>query len=377
MKIHICLVSSQPTPNITPVMDPELRPDKVFLLVSRDMAQQAIWLEETLKANGITVEYRRIENPWDIENVLCVVMELVDSIETEKNTILLNATGGTKPMSIAAYEACRAYDLKMFYVHPETDRVVWLHPSELPAKELADRIKLETFFKAHGVIIEGEAGRSIPEKSLLETGQEIINYYDKCKRAIGQINLLAASAKGTLRSRPVKWNPVLQELVRIFEIGGYLQRDGDILKFKDELSRFFVNGGWLEYLVFDTVRTLRKKDTHIHDIAYSINIVRMQSDKRIPNELDVAFLRNNRLHIIECKTRDFQSDDENKEGAQALYKLDTLADITGGLQARAMLVSYKDLPEHDRRRAADLKISVCAGSQIKQLKRDIHAFMEA
>ncbi len=46
--------------------------------------------------------------------------------------IALNATGGTKPMSIAAYEAFRAYELPIFYIHPEHDRLIWLHPRTAP-----------------------------------------------------------------------------------------------------------------------------------------------------------------------------------------------------------------------------------------------------
>ena len=43
---HLCLVSKQATPNLTPLLDRKFQPDTVVLLVSPDMHQQAGWLEE-------------------------------------------------------------------------------------------------------------------------------------------------------------------------------------------------------------------------------------------------------------------------------------------------------------------------------------------
>ncbi|WP_295437483.1 hypothetical protein [uncultured Thiodictyon sp.] len=38
---HLCLVSAQPTPNLTPLLDPGLAPRRVILLVSPDMSRRA------------------------------------------------------------------------------------------------------------------------------------------------------------------------------------------------------------------------------------------------------------------------------------------------------------------------------------------------
>ena len=86
----------------------------------------------------------------------------------------------------------------------------------------------------------------------------------------------------------------------------------------------------------------------------------------VPNELDVAVLAENRLYLVECKTRQWRGGVDGP-GAESLFKLEALTDLLGGLQARGMLVSYQDLPDHDRRRAADLRIEVCAGQQIQRL----------
>ncbi len=375
---HICLISGQPLPNLIPAFDPALRPERVIQVVSPDMQQRARWLEELLKPRGVQVDQWPVNDAWDIEHLQERMLEL---LETERSAaddlrIALNVTGGTKPMSIAAYESCRAYDLPIFYVHPETDRVVWLHPSDRPASELADRIRIEDFLKAHGVQVEGQPGRSVADDSLLQIGEEIIDRLGDYQRPLGTLNWLAQTAQRSLQSEPVpEQGGGLRELIDLFEWHGFLERENGRLRFRDEAARFFANGGWLEYRVFDAVRKIRRQDNHIHDIAYGIEVAREQGGKTVPNELDVAFLRNNRLHLIECKTRQFRGAGEDSPGAETLYKLDTLADLTGGLQARAMLVSYRDIADHDRARARDLRIAVCAGQQLHHLHEHLKNFI--
>ena len=359
-------------------MDPALRPQRIIQLVSRDMRERAGWLRELLTPRGIRVEEWPVDDPWDIEHLQTRMLELLnlEQEQVEEGRIGLNVTGGTKPMSIAAYEVCRAWNLPIFYVHPERDRVIWLHPSDRPAIDLADRIRIDTFLQAHGIQVRGEPGRNIPDSSLLRVSEELIAHVDRYQKALGSLNWLAYGARANQLSAPVDDKGTLRELIDQFEQHGFLARQGDRLRFTDEKARFFVNGGWLEYRVFDAVRQLRRhSDSHIQDIARSVEIERKVAGNAVPNELDVVFLADNRLHLIECKTRQFKGEGEDSPGAEAIYKLDTLADLTGGLQARAMLVSYRDMSGHDRNRARDLGIAVCAGGQLRHLERHLRDFI--
>jgi hypothetical protein len=111
----------------------------------------------------------------------------------------------------------------------------------------------------------------------------------------------------------------------------------------------------------------------IQDLARSVDIVReSRRGEAVPNEIDVACLAENRLYIVESKTRSWR---QEGRGADALYRLDTLGDLLGGLQARAVLVSYRQLPAHDLRRAADLKVHVCAGPRLSELRSVLRAWI--
>lgn len=374
---HICLVSEQATPNLVPALDPKLRPRRVIQIVTPGMQRNAKWLQQALEQKHLRVEQWPLDDPWDIERIQTSLLELLDRERDlcQQKNIGLNVTGGTKPMSIAAHETCRMYELPIFYVHPEKDRLVWLYPEDRNAIDLDDRLKLETFLQAHGASVRNQPARNIADAGQLNVAQEIVRGIERYGKPLSTLNWLAANARQTLLSPPVKNDHgQLAELIDLFSQHGLLRREQNRLQFPDEQRRFYVNGGWLEILLFDAVRKQRKKDPHIHDIARGVQVSRDSHGKTIPNELDIAFLRNNRLHIIECKTAKFRGEGEDSPGAEALYKLDTLADLMGGLKARTMLASYQDIAVHDRARARDLGIAICSGQQLQHLSDHIRSF---
>jgi hypothetical protein len=66
---HLILVSAQPIPNLTPILDDRLKPKKVIMLVSADMHERSLALENIYKPRGISVERHLINDPWDANNI--------------------------------------------------------------------------------------------------------------------------------------------------------------------------------------------------------------------------------------------------------------------------------------------------------------------
>lgn len=364
---HLILVSAQAVPNFTPLLDDLTRPQKVVMMVSPDMAQRADWLESIIKTKGIQTQRWEIKNAWDIEAIRDSVFDLIAPYP--QGGIALNATGGTKPMSIAAYEVFRAFEHPIFYVHPDHDRLIWMYPPERPAHDLADRIKLPEFFKAYGANLNPQGNKlGVPEHFRQLTSQ-IITEAERWSAPLSILNAYAAEASDTLKAtlRPVhKHYNELNELIALFKKNDLMDYKGDTLVFKDEASRFYINGGWLEQHVYGVCLSL-KKSHGIQDIGRSLEVERKHRQPPIKNEIDVAFLKDNRLYIIECKTHT----DKNSKNTDALYKLDSLKDLLGGLQARAMLVSFNNPNHFDLQRANDLKIAVCAHKDLTQLEQKL------
>ncbi|HWO99023.1 MAG TPA: DUF1887 family CARF protein [Methylococcus sp.] len=368
--IQVALVSDQPTPNLTPVLDPAFRPRALMLVVSPDKRTQARWLAEALRDTGVAVEEWPIDDAWNIEHIRDRLLDLV--IHLDGQSMALNVTGGTKPMAIAAYEVFRDH-APIFYVHPETDHLVWLHhPDQPPSRDLADRVKLDRFLLAHGASVTGKGSALGVPEHLRALTAELIRGIADYQKALATLNWYAQSAEGRLLSDPIKadvWrDPAFQTLLDRFIHAGILHVEEQRLRFPDEDSRFYANGGWLESHVWGICLQL-KKETGIQDIARGVKVKRnTQGNKKPGNELDIVFLRNNRLHVIECKTRRFDDPpDGASRGAEALYKLDALADLFGGLKAKALLVSYRTLNETDRQRARQHRVEIYDGEKLKDL----------
>ena len=115
-----------------------------------------------------------------------------------------------------------------------------------------------------------------------------------------------------------------------------------VLEFFSEDARRFSNGEWLENLVHNTVREIQDELPTIQDHSLNVQVYRETGGREVRNELDVATVVNNKLHIIECKTKGMRDD-----GDDTLYKLESLRDLLGGLQARAMLVSFRPMRHND------------------------------
>ena len=106
-----------------------------------------------------------------------------------------------------------------------------------------------------------------------------------------------------------------------------------------------------------------------------MQVDRQHQGKPVRNELDITFLKDNRLYIIECKTKRFSAKDQGA-GADTLYKLDTLKDFLGGLQAKSMLISVTQPSEFVVQRAGDLKIALCCYKELSYLPEKLLAWIK-
>jgi hypothetical protein len=269
---HLILVSAQPIPNLTPILDDTLRPQKVVMLVSPDMQERSKMLENIYKPRGIQVERYDIEDPWNASAISDQVLDIL--AQYPDRDIALNATGGTKLMCIAAYEVFRSENRPIFYIHPEHDRLIWLSPKQ-PDMDLSDRLKLKEYLMAYGaseVKISDPTGVTAPIRQLT---QDILTGIDRYAGELGTLNYLAYQAKNQKLTCEIEdgpqSKPLLWELLELFETAGLCKINGYSLRFADENARFTANGGWLEMHTYALCLNL-KKACGIQDVACNITI---------------------------------------------------------------------------------------------------------
>jgi len=241
----------------------------------------------------------------------------------------------------------------------------------------------------NGAELIGTVDRNPIEGQWRALTAELIRGIEKYAAPLSVLNKLASQAEKILRVKfdeheykkkhyPSDLLQRIKQLIELFSMHKLLRQDYGELFFTSEKTRFYVNGGWLEEHVFgllhkikpelEAMQKINPEENLIQDFGRNLTIVKKNNGAPVKNELDVAFLSDNKLHIIECKTKRFDfNDGPDSHGADVLYKLDTLRDHIGGLQANAMLVSYKPLKQEHLWRAKELGIEVCASKDIQNL----------
>lgn len=367
-RTHFCMVSDQAAPNLLPLLDDGMKPEKVVLLVTDKMQQQANHLEQVIKPRGVKVVQQKLDVVDDFSGMQNQLMAM---IENESATdIALNATGGTKWMAIAAQEVFRMNGSAVFYVKVEDDKVLFLD-GDLPSHNLSQRIDLKSYVQAYGYDFrETNKAAGMPQ-NLRMLCESMVTKVEEWQGAIGNLNFLASMAedKKTLLIplNTIKYpDPQLNVLLNECELAGLLKGNStQQIHFADEASRAWANGGWLEYYVNGRLNELKGEGVIQDSPRLNLHIQRIGASSH--NEVDVCFMARNRLHLVECKTKRMSGKGTAEMAAETMYKLDSISDL-GGLATKSMLVSYRKLRPEDERRAKDLRIKVVQGGQIQQLK---------
>lgn len=379
---HVCLVYNTAISNITPALDTQFKPKQVILVHGIAQQAEAEHLAAVLIPSGIQIQYWPLQDIRHIGHIREQLLSLL--AEWEHVDLALNASGGTRPMLMAAYELFQEFAKPVFYVHPETDELTWLHRRDWPGFNVANQIKLPAYLQAYGATVTEQGSRQGVPAQLRALTEVLVQHVQRLAPSLAALNWLAQQAEDSLTSPPLsdrqlRWDE-LTALIGAFAEQGVLRIEHNRLHFPDEAARFFVNGGWLEAHTYGVLYHLRSTLKDIQDLGRSVAVSRQQHGLAVRNELDVAFLANNRLYIVECKTKRFSTHTASTQAmdtpsAEVLYKLDTLKTVLGGMRSEVMLVSYHDISRWERQRAADLGIEICDAGHLSQLSQQLERWI--
>ena len=345
---QICILSGQVDPNLLPILDGKTRPKKVIVLVSEEMKRNVDSFTSAIDAL-VDWEIVNVPDAYDIEAIENQLIDICADLDTDD--LVVNITGGTKPMSIAAFTVCTQQQIPCFYI--DTNNIVQLFApnpttsgflvtkSHFEAK-LNEKQFLKHYLQAHDFsLVDNDDDYGFIKESEFEdfiskvlTGDmsaaiKFLNY----AASVAKDNYLAAEVK---KHQDVKTNLILETLESLNWIKVYPSHDSSLLniQFSNEKIRRFLNGIWLEIYI----------ERQLKAVLPSVRIYRglkAQSHK-FRNELDIVFFYDNKVYIIEAKTLDFEIAGNEKQ--DVINKLSTVKKNFGGLNARAALVSFLDVP---------------------------------
>ena len=372
-RIHVCLVSAQPIPNLIPLKITALAPERVILLVSPDMKVQAGRLVRVIGDWKIAVEKVPVK-PFDLESMGATCATLLHKYRGDE--ITLNVTGGTKLMALAAFETFRAQGKPILYVDTQHHAIRTLSP-EQETRAFESVLGVEPYLAAYGQHVVGSA-RATPGVTGHQLSiKQLVDGVTTFELALGALNRHVAPLRG-VTSFPLEKEipqedfarPNFEKLLSLFVSGGVLRLKNRRLTFQNRAAVEFISGGWLEEYVFGVVSGLSPTD-----VRMGVNVEWDQRGRRpTTNEYDVIFTAHNQLYMIECKTKRFEGKDKEESAADPIYKLDCLKDAGGGLFGRGMLVSDKRLTDEQKDRLKANKLEYCDGPGIRELARKIEAW---
>lgn len=375
-RIQILLVSGQMVPNVTPVMDPAIAPEKVILCTSSNMEKHAKLLVDFFRKRKIQSEIFRIGDALDFKTLKDNFLNLLLRNSEWKLDLWVNLTGGTKLMTLAASEVFRNLEqLPCFYVLPERNSLILLDSDDCAPYELSCRMKIEDFFEIHGYHVENISRKAERPEQIASFAGKLLAGYKRFSPVLGSLNYFASAAKEKQSlyyeqgHRICGQGNVLSELLRLAQDSGLIESWDDYsITFRDEWGRDACRGFWLEEYTMQKLQNLHTT-LHLQDFAKSIQFI---SPDRVRNELDAAFLYRNTLCILECKTCNTM---EKGRGAEIIYKLDSLKAIPG-IFTKAAVLSFQDLEAAEKKRAEDRKMKTVIGPALSNLEKHLQQMVQ-
>ncbi len=371
MKIHLAIFDEKAAGILSAAL--HLKPDMVILLHRPGALYHG--LQSVLQSRGIRCQCEELS--FDANQIREAVARLLHAHREDE--MLLNASCGYRKMVLLCFEQFFLHDAPVFMVDKFTNTLHWMEPRDGASEiHIRQEMKIHEYLKSFNTHVL-EAGQNEPEPAQRrELTHWILRHIERYDNELGTLNYMAMTADSANRyalSRHEQKRHQLMELFERFSEAGVLRVQHNKLIFPDSDNRFYANGGWLENHVYSLIYGMRKNRPQISDLSKGLQVVRAQG--KVKNELDVVALCNNRLHVFECKTRKFRKNaSEDASEATAVYRLEAIKNLSGGLSAKAMLVSFQPLNKYTRSRAQDFGVYCCAHTQLQQLEHHLYTFFD-
>lgn len=373
MTTHIGFLDADPVRLVTPLLDEAIESEEAIFIGTDEHRYIFDRIKIVLDARNIKTTFYLLPDVASMAEVRKRINIMAKELSTAKKEVVFNASCGPRHRLLVAYEVFRKMGYPIFVVEPYSDQMCWLYP-ESQEHQVHDCITLADYlaiFGARSEFVDNPFPQHLDNKLTL-LGKKWAKNALELGPGLATLNYLATTCRKeqtlevTLSEKQQGYRELGMLIDDLTSIG-LAKYNAGILIFAHEEARRFANGEWLETYVNGVVRELQYKLPTLQDFSQGIQVYRKTGNQDVRNELDVSCIVNNKLHIIECKTKGMGQD-----GDDTLYKLESLRDLLGGLQARAMLISFRPLRYYDINRAADLGLAIIGPEKLGEL--DMHLY---
>lgn len=316
--------------------------DKLLFISAHENFDCITPLVKCLKINQEQVQrivLRRDEDKYTYERICRVINNAISKDEQ----YVVNLAGGTRYMALSVQHVFANYNAQFYYIQTRENLIVKtifdnsIFDNDDEIYPIKHRMKLGEYFEIYGLKHDLEQTKP-PIRDEKQTNY-LFELFSKRQLRGSDYKIL-----DTLREKYRNWkyinineveHPVNDKMIPIPTLSRFL----DFLHFvpsekgvlqHEELE--YLTGGWFEEYVYHLV----KKNLEPDDIAIGVHIDGC-TDIKHNNELDVSFVKNNQLFVIECKSG------INSESMfnEIVYKVCALKEVLLGLSCNSYIFSLK------------------------------------
>ena len=219
----------------------------------------------------------------------------------------LNLAGGNRYMTLSVQHVFEEFNTLFFYTQTRENQIVKtifdhsIYDDDDEVFPIKHRMTLKEYFGLYGL----ESDVDQPHKQVKETpfSQHLFTMFSQNMLGRGDYQ-----AMETLRNNYRNWkniliseveNPEKANRMPIPNLSKFLEYIGFVPESPDSLQSYemeYLTGGWFEEYVYSLIKKVLQPD----DIAMGVHI--SNGIIKHNNELDVCFMKANKLFVIECKT---------------------------------------------------------------------------
>jgi len=357
--IIVSLVSDQTIPNVQFIKELSGLPDSGYLfMTTKGMESKGVrrWITDTCKIESAEII---LVNEFSFDDIMS---KLRGFNFGEYKNIHVNLTGGTKIMTLAAFEFFKQIEAGIFYVTGKEKEYLKLYPgNEVAQNQMTAKISVPEYLSSYGFSVK-KTERCPYEYAQLK---DFFGHYCKIKVEDYKDDFRFLYSK---RKRKISEKDFFNVEKLISALAFKSVKPGCLNT--DETT--FLTGDWFEEYVGASIKQelslgddelliggIISKDVqpyvrniHAELLGNLTNLVIEKSD----NEIDVMFIYNNQFYVIECKTSiidirqitDSAGKPKEKEInilGETLYKADSLKSKFG-LFAKTSILTLTDFQSY-------------------------------
>jgi len=280
--------------------------DELLFISTAEEADCIDLIAKQLEVDGAFVK-RIIINRYQ-DNLL--YERICRTIKSKLNTetqYYLNLAGGNRYMTLSVQHVFEEFNTLFFYTQTRENQIVKtifdnsIYDDDDEIFPIKHRMTLKEYFGLYGL----QSDVDEPRKQVKEISfsQHLFTMFSQSLLGRGDYEVME-----TLRSKYRNWkflivseveNPHKEFMTPIPNLGKFLDYIGFVPERKGSLQNYeieYLTGGWFEEYVYSLIKEVLQPD----DIAMGVHI--SNGIIKHNNELDVCFIKANKLFVIECKT---------------------------------------------------------------------------